>query len=136
MQLNDYMRCIQVVYKQLPESEEPILQPCVNVCCFLMLIFCFSADKCKFMDSKMKPLWLMYKDKFETVGIIFKNGDGMDLEPCCLIFCLHSKLRFCFCKLVIEKHFDPFLCFFRSEAGYADPSDDSADGCSMENGRS
>jgi len=92
MQLNDHIRCRKVAYKQLPE-------PCVNVC-FLMLIFffCFSADKCKFMDSKMKPLWLMYKDKYETVGIIFKNGDGTYIEPCCLIFS-----PFSFCKLVIEK---------------------------------
>uniref|UniRef100_A0A673J358 phosphatidylinositol-4,5-bisphosphate 3-kinase n=1 Tax=Sinocyclocheilus rhinocerous TaxID=307959 RepID=A0A673J358_9TELE len=35
------------------------------------------ADKCKFMDSKMKPLWLMYKNKYDTLGIIFKNGDDL-----------------------------------------------------------
>uniref|UniRef100_A0A8C8J5T9 phosphatidylinositol-4,5-bisphosphate 3-kinase n=1 Tax=Oncorhynchus tshawytscha TaxID=74940 RepID=A0A8C8J5T9_ONCTS len=38
------------------------------------------ADRCKFMDSKMKPLWLMYKNKWvqgDTVGIIFKNGDDL-----------------------------------------------------------
>ncbi|XP_062872087.1 phosphatidylinositol 4,5-bisphosphate 3-kinase catalytic subunit delta isoform [Trichomycterus rosablanca] len=37
-------------------------------------------DKCKFMDSKMKPLWLMYKNKcvqMDTAGIIFKNGDDL-----------------------------------------------------------
>uniref|UniRef100_A0AAR2KLR4 phosphatidylinositol-4,5-bisphosphate 3-kinase n=1 Tax=Pygocentrus nattereri TaxID=42514 RepID=A0AAR2KLR4_PYGNA len=37
-------------------------------------------EKCKFMDSKMKPLWLMYKNKWvqaDTVGIIFKNGDDL-----------------------------------------------------------
>lgn len=31
------------------------------------------------MDSKMKPLWLMYKNpgsQGDMVGIIFKNGDG------------------------------------------------------------
>uniref|UniRef100_A0A6Q2Z793 Phosphatidylinositol-4,5-bisphosphate 3-kinase, catalytic subunit delta n=1 Tax=Esox lucius TaxID=8010 RepID=A0A6Q2Z793_ESOLU len=35
---------------------------------------------CKFMDSKMKPLWLMYKNKCvqgEAAGIIFKNGDDL-----------------------------------------------------------
>lgn len=35
------------------------------------------------MDSKMKPLWLMYKNKCvqsEALGIIFKNGDGMHEE--------------------------------------------------------
>uniref|UniRef100_A0A4W6CG33 phosphatidylinositol-4,5-bisphosphate 3-kinase n=1 Tax=Lates calcarifer TaxID=8187 RepID=A0A4W6CG33_LATCA len=38
------------------------------------------ADKCRFMDSKMKPLWLMYKNHFtqgDMVGIIFKNGDDL-----------------------------------------------------------
>ncbi|XP_076874569.1 phosphatidylinositol 4,5-bisphosphate 3-kinase catalytic subunit delta isoform isoform X2 [Brachyhypopomus gauderio] len=37
-------------------------------------------DRCKFMDSKMKPLWLMYRNKrdhSDTVGIIFKNGDDL-----------------------------------------------------------
>lgn len=31
------------------------------------------------MDSKMKPLWLMYKSPWgqgDMMGIIFKNGDG------------------------------------------------------------
>uniref|UniRef100_A0A3P8V779 Phosphatidylinositol 4,5-bisphosphate 3-kinase catalytic subunit delta isoform n=1 Tax=Cynoglossus semilaevis TaxID=244447 RepID=A0A3P8V779_CYNSE len=38
------------------------------------------ADKCRFMDSKMKPLWLMYKNNLsqgDMVGIIFKNGDDL-----------------------------------------------------------
>ncbi|XP_062282645.1 phosphatidylinositol 4,5-bisphosphate 3-kinase catalytic subunit delta isoform [Scomber scombrus] len=38
------------------------------------------ADKCRFMDSKMKPLWLMYKNPGalpDMVGIIFKNGDDL-----------------------------------------------------------
>uniref|UniRef100_A0AAR2JDK6 Phosphatidylinositol-4,5-bisphosphate 3-kinase n=1 Tax=Pygocentrus nattereri TaxID=42514 RepID=A0AAR2JDK6_PYGNA len=42
--------------------------------------FLRSTEKCKFMDSKMKPLWLMYKNKWvqaDTVGIIFKNGDDL-----------------------------------------------------------
>uniref|UniRef100_A0A3B4WAV4 phosphatidylinositol-4,5-bisphosphate 3-kinase n=1 Tax=Seriola lalandi dorsalis TaxID=1841481 RepID=A0A3B4WAV4_SERLL len=37
-------------------------------------------DKCRFMDSKMKPLWLMYKNHWtqgDMVGIIFKNGDDL-----------------------------------------------------------
>ncbi|XP_057683450.1 phosphatidylinositol 4,5-bisphosphate 3-kinase catalytic subunit delta isoform isoform X2 [Corythoichthys intestinalis] len=37
-------------------------------------------DKCRFMDSKMKPLWLMYKSPWtqgDMVGIIFKNGDDL-----------------------------------------------------------
>lgn len=43
-----------------------------------------SVDKCRYMDSKMKPLWLVYNNKLllgDTLGIIFKNGDGeRDLE--------------------------------------------------------
>ncbi|XP_073780479.1 phosphatidylinositol 4,5-bisphosphate 3-kinase catalytic subunit beta isoform isoform X2 [Danio rerio] len=39
-----------------------------------------SVEKCKYMDSKMKPLWIVYNNKLlggETVGIIFKNGDDL-----------------------------------------------------------
>uniref|UniRef100_A0A673MW62 Phosphatidylinositol 4,5-bisphosphate 3-kinase catalytic subunit delta isoform-like n=1 Tax=Sinocyclocheilus rhinocerous TaxID=307959 RepID=A0A673MW62_9TELE len=50
---------------------------CTSVSFLDANLFCFSADKCKFMDSKMKPLWLMYKDKYDHVGIIFKNGDDL-----------------------------------------------------------
>lgn len=45
-----------------------------------IILFEICTDRCKFMDSKMKPLWLMYKNKCmqsETVGIIFKNGDDL-----------------------------------------------------------
>uniref|UniRef100_A0A8B9K9K4 Phosphatidylinositol 3-kinase catalytic subunit type 3 n=1 Tax=Astyanax mexicanus TaxID=7994 RepID=A0A8B9K9K4_ASTMX len=45
------------------------------------IILCeICTDKCKFMDSKMKPLWLMYRNKWlqsDSVGIIFKNGDDL-----------------------------------------------------------
>lgn len=38
-----------------------------------------SVEQCTFMDSKMKPLWIVFNNE-ETggggVGIIFKNGDG------------------------------------------------------------
>ncbi|KAM8829443.1 phosphatidylinositol 4,5-bisphosphate 3-kinase catalytic subunit delta isoform 2-T2 [Synchiropus picturatus] len=37
-------------------------------------------DKCRFMDSKMKPLWLMYKNPWaheDMRGIIFKSGDDL-----------------------------------------------------------
>ncbi|XP_020648813.3 phosphatidylinositol 4,5-bisphosphate 3-kinase catalytic subunit beta isoform [Pogona vitticeps] len=37
-------------------------------------------EKCKYMDSKMKPLWIVYNNKVfagELVGIIFKNGDDL-----------------------------------------------------------
>uniref|UniRef100_A0A3B3Y8H3 phosphatidylinositol-4,5-bisphosphate 3-kinase n=1 Tax=Poecilia mexicana TaxID=48701 RepID=A0A3B3Y8H3_9TELE len=45
-----------------------------------VILFEICADKCRFMDSKMKPLWLMYKNPLEQadmVGIIFKNGDDL-----------------------------------------------------------
>uniref|UniRef100_A0A3B4ZZX4 Phosphatidylinositol 4,5-bisphosphate 3-kinase catalytic subunit delta isoform n=1 Tax=Stegastes partitus TaxID=144197 RepID=A0A3B4ZZX4_9TELE len=38
------------------------------------------AEKCRFMDSKMKPLWLMYVNpaiQGDMIGIIFKNGDDL-----------------------------------------------------------
>lgn len=38
-----------------------------------------SVEKCRYMDSKMKPLWIVYNNKMfggDLVGIIFKNGDG------------------------------------------------------------
>lgn len=37
------------------------------------------------MDSKMKPLWVMYNNEEAgsdgSVGIIFKNGDGEQAGP-------------------------------------------------------
>ncbi|XP_054577215.1 phosphatidylinositol 4,5-bisphosphate 3-kinase catalytic subunit delta isoform isoform X1 [Eptesicus fuscus] len=37
-------------------------------------------EQCTFMDSKMKPLWVMYSNEEAggdgSVGVIFKNGDG------------------------------------------------------------
>lgn len=37
------------------------------------------------MDSKMKPLWVMYSNEEAgsdgSVGIIFKNGDGEQAGP-------------------------------------------------------
>uniref|UniRef100_A0A672QW23 phosphatidylinositol-4,5-bisphosphate 3-kinase n=1 Tax=Sinocyclocheilus grahami TaxID=75366 RepID=A0A672QW23_SINGR len=38
------------------------------------------AGRCKYMDSKMKPLWIVYNNKLlggDTVSIIFKNGDDL-----------------------------------------------------------
>ena len=42
----------------------------------------FSTDKCKFMDSKMRPLWMVWKN-YDTIGgadldfyVMYKNGDG------------------------------------------------------------
>uniref|UniRef100_A0A8C8VG57 Phosphatidylinositol 4,5-bisphosphate 3-kinase catalytic subunit beta isoform n=1 Tax=Pelusios castaneus TaxID=367368 RepID=A0A8C8VG57_9SAUR len=37
-------------------------------------------EKCKYMDSKMKPLWIVYNNKMfggDLVGVIFKNGDDL-----------------------------------------------------------
>ncbi|XP_006001345.1 phosphatidylinositol 4,5-bisphosphate 3-kinase catalytic subunit beta isoform [Latimeria chalumnae] len=37
-------------------------------------------SKCKVMDSKMKPLWIVYDNKMfggDPVGVIFKNGDDL-----------------------------------------------------------
>ncbi|XP_030073072.1 phosphatidylinositol 4,5-bisphosphate 3-kinase catalytic subunit beta isoform isoform X2 [Microcaecilia unicolor] len=39
-----------------------------------------NVEKCKYMDSKMKPLWIVYSNKVfggDPVGIIFKNGDDL-----------------------------------------------------------
>uniref|UniRef100_A0A3B4U6T9 Phosphatidylinositol 4,5-bisphosphate 3-kinase catalytic subunit beta isoform n=1 Tax=Seriola dumerili TaxID=41447 RepID=A0A3B4U6T9_SERDU len=36
--------------------------------------------ECRYMDSKMKPLWIVYNNKLmggDTLGIIFKNGDDL-----------------------------------------------------------
>uniref|UniRef100_W5MA77 phosphatidylinositol-4,5-bisphosphate 3-kinase n=1 Tax=Lepisosteus oculatus TaxID=7918 RepID=W5MA77_LEPOC len=37
-------------------------------------------ERCRYMDSKMKPLWVVYNNKLlagDTLGIIFKNGDDL-----------------------------------------------------------
>ncbi|MEE6500700.1 hypothetical protein FKM82_003893 [Ascaphus truei] len=37
-------------------------------------------EKCKYMDSKMKPLWIVYNNRGfggDSMGIIFKNGDDL-----------------------------------------------------------
>lgn len=43
-------------------------------------------EKCRYMDSKMKPLWIVYNNKLlvgDMLGIIFKNGDGERNLPSC-----------------------------------------------------
>uniref|UniRef100_A0A8C7TJE0 Phosphatidylinositol 4,5-bisphosphate 3-kinase catalytic subunit beta isoform n=1 Tax=Oncorhynchus mykiss TaxID=8022 RepID=A0A8C7TJE0_ONCMY len=40
----------------------------------------WDVEKCRYMDSKMKPLWIVYNNKLlggDTLGIIFKNGDDL-----------------------------------------------------------
>ena len=40
---------------------------------------CFRVDKCKVMDSKMRPIWVVFQNEDangDNVAEIFKNGDG------------------------------------------------------------
>ncbi|XP_031534146.1 phosphatidylinositol 4,5-bisphosphate 3-kinase catalytic subunit beta isoform [Vicugna pacos] len=53
------------------------LQSPLNPCVMLSELY---VEKCKYMDSKMKPLWLVYNNKVfgeDSVGVIFKNGDDL-----------------------------------------------------------
>uniref|UniRef100_A0AAX7UZ73 phosphatidylinositol-4,5-bisphosphate 3-kinase n=1 Tax=Astatotilapia calliptera TaxID=8154 RepID=A0AAX7UZ73_ASTCA len=46
----------------------------------LFYVFIPDVEKCRYMDSKMKPLWIVYNNKLlsgDTLGIIFKNGDDL-----------------------------------------------------------
>ncbi|XP_063061973.1 phosphatidylinositol 4,5-bisphosphate 3-kinase catalytic subunit beta isoform [Engraulis encrasicolus] len=45
-----------------------------------ILLSAVNVEKCKYMDSKMKPLWIVYNNKLlggHTLGIIYKNGDDL-----------------------------------------------------------
>ncbi|MBN3300650.1 PK3CB kinase, partial [Amia calva] len=45
-----------------------------------ILLSGINVEKCRYMDSKMKPLWVVYNNKLlggDTLGIIFKNGDDL-----------------------------------------------------------
>lgn len=49
-----------------------------------------SDDKCRVMDSKMRPLWLVFHNQDilgESIFHIFKNGDGM------IIMIAHSQFK-------------------------------------------
>ncbi|KAM4571776.1 phosphatidylinositol 4,5-bisphosphate 3-kinase catalytic subunit delta isoform 2-T2 [Fundulus diaphanus] len=74
MTVDDLKLCIrQESYMEALSDLQSPLNPSV-------ILFEICADKCRFMDSKMKPLWLMYKNPLEhgdMVGIIFKNGDDL-----------------------------------------------------------
>lgn len=58
---------------------------CVSILNAMPCICNCSVHECKVMSSKMKPLWLTWKnrwpscqtDKEETVKYIVKDGDGM-----------------------------------------------------------
>lgn len=59
-----------------------------------------SVEKCRYMDSKMKPLWIVYNNKLllgDMLGIIFKNGDGKGN--------LSRQLFFLFCFVLITDIF-------------------------------
>ena len=46
---------------------------------FSIISLCNRIEKCKYMDSKKKPLWLVFEnhdEEADDVLIIFKNGDG------------------------------------------------------------
>ncbi|EPQ06078.1 Phosphatidylinositol-4,5-bisphosphate 3-kinase catalytic subunit beta isoform [Myotis brandtii] len=53
------------------------LQSPLNPCVILSELY---VEKCKYMDSKMKPLWLVYNNKVfgeDSVVVMFKNGDDL-----------------------------------------------------------
>ncbi|XP_036188307.1 phosphatidylinositol 4,5-bisphosphate 3-kinase catalytic subunit beta isoform isoform X4 [Myotis myotis] len=53
------------------------LQSPLNPCIILSELY---VEKCKYMDSKMKPLWLVYNNKVfgeDPVVVMFKNGDDL-----------------------------------------------------------
>uniref|UniRef100_A0A8D0ABM1 Phosphatidylinositol-4,5-bisphosphate 3-kinase catalytic subunit beta n=1 Tax=Sander lucioperca TaxID=283035 RepID=A0A8D0ABM1_SANLU len=46
----------------------------------MMTYYSVLDPRCRYMDSKMKPLWIVYNNKLlggDTLGIIFKNGDDL-----------------------------------------------------------
>ena len=48
-------------------------------CLFVCLMLFFRVDKCKVLDSKMRPLWIVFQNEdsqADDVLEIFKNGDG------------------------------------------------------------
>uniref|UniRef100_A0A8D2L4A8 phosphatidylinositol-4,5-bisphosphate 3-kinase n=1 Tax=Varanus komodoensis TaxID=61221 RepID=A0A8D2L4A8_VARKO len=63
----------QRAYKEALSNIQSPLNPSV-------LLSELHVEKCKYMDSKMKPLWIVYNNKVfggSLVGIIFKNGDDL-----------------------------------------------------------
>jgi len=80
------------------------------------------------MDSKMKPLWIVYNNKLlggDTVDIIFKNGDG-EGETARVLDTRLSQNHI----TVLYKSL-----FFRPEAGHVDSADFEVDGSAMEGGQ-
>lgn len=80
------------------------------------------------MDSKMKPLWIVYNNKLllgDMLGIIFKNGDGTGN--------LSQQLFFFFLSLMF---FFSFHILCRSETGHVNPPDFEVNGYTMEGSQS
>uniref|UniRef100_A0AAQ5XH59 phosphatidylinositol-4,5-bisphosphate 3-kinase n=1 Tax=Amphiprion ocellaris TaxID=80972 RepID=A0AAQ5XH59_AMPOC len=76
MTVDDLKLCIrQESYLDALSDLYSPLNPSIFLCSC-----CCSVEKCRFMDSKMKPLWLMYLNpslQGDMMGIIFKNGDDL-----------------------------------------------------------
>ncbi|XP_041119907.1 phosphatidylinositol 4,5-bisphosphate 3-kinase catalytic subunit beta isoform-like [Polyodon spathula] len=68
------MTCLkQSVYTETLSNLQSPLNPSV-------ILSGLNVEKCRFMDSKMKPLWIVYENKLlggESQGIIIKNGDDL-----------------------------------------------------------
>lgn len=66
--------CIkQSVYRNALSNFQSPLNPSVT-------LSDLNIEKCKYMDSKMKPLWIVYDNKVvggDSVGVFFKNGDDL-----------------------------------------------------------
>uniref|UniRef100_A0A8C7GW40 Phosphatidylinositol-4,5-bisphosphate 3-kinase catalytic subunit beta n=1 Tax=Oncorhynchus kisutch TaxID=8019 RepID=A0A8C7GW40_ONCKI len=74
-----------------------------------VLLSGINVEKCRYMDSKMKPLWIVYNNKLlggDTLGIIFKNGDGTRGLDLTLTWCISMLLmmihwnKMCLCRIV------------------------------------
>uniref|UniRef100_A0A8C8CJE3 Phosphatidylinositol-4,5-bisphosphate 3-kinase n=1 Tax=Oncorhynchus tshawytscha TaxID=74940 RepID=A0A8C8CJE3_ONCTS len=74
-----------------------------------VLLSGINVEKCRYMDSKMKPLWIVYNNKLlggDTLGIIFKNGDGTRGLDLTLTWCISMVLmmihwnKMCLCRIV------------------------------------
>uniref|UniRef100_A0A673XAM9 phosphatidylinositol-4,5-bisphosphate 3-kinase n=1 Tax=Salmo trutta TaxID=8032 RepID=A0A673XAM9_SALTR len=67
-----------------------------------VLLSGINVEKCRYMDSKMKPLWIVYNNKLlggDTLGIIFKNGDGT--RGCIsMVLIMNHWNKMCLCRIV------------------------------------
>uniref|UniRef100_A0A672ZWP3 phosphatidylinositol-4,5-bisphosphate 3-kinase n=1 Tax=Sphaeramia orbicularis TaxID=375764 RepID=A0A672ZWP3_9TELE len=75
---NRYLPTLSKSGSQKMTAED--LKLCIRQESYVEALSDLLADKCRFMDSKMKPLWMMYRNPFvqgDMVGIIFKNGDDL-----------------------------------------------------------